>query len=198
MSRKRNTDHETALTAAKSLFWQHGYTGTSTRDIEEQTGLTRFTIQKTYGGKRGLFLDTLDNYLENAETHLLSDIETGDLEDLACWFERLASNDQIPSVDEMGCLVLNSIDEFGREDIEVNERIDRYFKLVEQRFINILSTAVTAKNARLGLDIQSLAIVLIDLLLGVQMVFRARTEDSFARSHACAAATLVRSWKIVE
>ncbi|TDO99537.1 TetR/AcrR family transcriptional regulator [Marinomonas balearica] len=198
MSRKRNTDHETAIIASKRLFWQRGYAATSTREIEEKTGLTRFTIQKTYGGKRGLFLDTLDNYLENAETHILRDAETGDLEDLACWFERLASNDQIPRIDEMGCLVLNSIDEFEREDSEVNERIERYFKFIEKRFVNILSTAVAAKNAQPNLDIQSLAVVLIDLLLGVQMVFRARTEDSFARSHARAAATLIRSWKIAD
>ena len=69
MARKRNTDHDSAVTAALDLFWCQGY-GASTREIESKTGLTRFTLQTAYGGKEGFYLSTVKrkyNLGKNAE-----------------------------------------------------------------------------------------------------------------------------------
>ncbi|MBV1933634.1 MAG: TetR/AcrR family transcriptional regulator [Parvibaculaceae bacterium] len=60
MSRSRKVAPEEAVQAAMEAFWKHGYHELGTRQLEEETGITRFTLQTTYGGKKKLFLNALD------------------------------------------------------------------------------------------------------------------------------------------
>ncbi|MFY0662230.1 MAG: TetR/AcrR family transcriptional regulator [Shimia sp.] len=196
MARKRKADHETAIAGALALFWEKGYTGASTREIEEKTGLTRFTLQTAYGGKEAFFLATLDSYLNNAEAQHFPDAETFTLSDLAEWFESIASEQKIPRVEDAGCLAFNSISQFDRSDPEVNARISRYLETLEGRFAAILTRAAQAGTVQLPQSPEAAAQVLVGLLLGLHSVIKARTEDSMARSYAAAAAGLMRSWEV--
>ena len=87
MARSRKVEPEAALQAAMTAFWQHGYCDLGTRQIEEETGITRFTLQTAYGGKMPLFLKTLDTYLDLFENFTKLDSAHGNLEVLATWFE---------------------------------------------------------------------------------------------------------------
>ncbi len=194
MARKRKADHDTAVAAALELFWAQGYGGASTREIEEKTGLTRFTLQTAYGGKEGFFLDTLDAYLDRAEAHSFPDPETFDLDALAAWFEQLAGSKRIPAIDQTGCLAFNSVSEFGRDNREVNARIERYLGSFEARVRRILQRAVADGQMR-DINTEQMARVLVDLLLGLHVVIKARSDDSMAQKHAKSIAALIRGWK---
>ena len=141
MARNRKVDHETAISGALELFWRKGYEGASTREIEEQTGLTRFTLQTVYGGKEKFFLETLDTYLNNAEDHHFPNSDSFSVDDLADWLESIASDEKIPRIADNGCLAFNAIGQFDRGDAQVNARIERYLVSLETRFYTILSTA---------------------------------------------------------
>ncbi|MEP1209253.1 MAG: TetR/AcrR family transcriptional regulator [Rhizobiaceae bacterium] len=195
MARKRNVDHETVVAAAVDLFWDRGYRGASTREIEERTGLTRFTLQTAYGGKEGFFLDTLDAYLDNAEANHFPKPESFDLEALANWFENLAAEPRIPDRQQNGCLAFNSISEFDRQDTEINKRIERYMACLEQRIEQILQKAVEKGEARRDVDPPQMARILVGLLLGLHVVIKARSDDAVPQLHAKSAADLIRSWK---
>jgi TetR/AcrR family transcriptional repressor of nem operon len=195
MSRPRKADHATAIEAAQGVFWRNGYVGTSTRQIEECSGVTRFTLQTSYGGKQAFFLETLDAYLDKAEAHHLPDPATTDLEGLAIWFEQLSDAARLPEIGDKGCLLLNAISEFERDGGEVDQRIERYFTLLQSRFTQILTNAVDRKENMAGLDPQGKAKVLVSLLLGVSLVNQARTNDTIADSYASAAAAMIREWK---
>jgi TetR/AcrR family transcriptional repressor of nem operon len=195
MSRPRKADHATAIEAAQGVFWRNGYAGTSTRQIEECSGVTRFTLQTSYGGKQAFFLETLDAYLDKAEAHHFPDPATTDLEGLAIWFEQLSDAERLPERGDKGCLLLNAISEFERDGGEVDQRIERYFTLLQSRFTQILTNAVDRKENMAGLDPQGKAKVLVSLLLGVSLVNQARTNDTIADSYASAAAAMIREWK---
>ena len=195
MARNRKTDHDTAVAAALELFWQRGYSGASTREIEEKTGLTRFTLQTAYGGKEGFFLDTLDAYLDNAEQNHFPDPETCDLEALANWFVRLVDCERMPGRDQTGCLAFNSISEFGRDDAEVNKRIERYLTVFEERALAIIGKAAARGELDTALEPQELSRILVNLLLGLHSVIKARSEDSLPRQHAGSIANLILSWR---
>nr|WP_321249679.1 TetR/AcrR family transcriptional regulator C-terminal ligand-binding domain-containing protein [uncultured Ruegeria sp.] len=195
MARKRKTDHDSAVAGALDLFWRRGYHGASTRELEQETGLTRFTLQTTYGGKEKFFLKTLDTYLDNAEARHFPDPDTYSLDDLAGWFRGIASTERMPKIEDAGCLAFNSISSFDRSDPEVNARIERYLTALEGRFAAILSRAKDDGAIRSEADPDEAARVLIGLLLGLHTIMKARTSDQFPRSYAEAAVGLIEGWK---
>ncbi len=195
MARKRKTDHDSAVAGALDLFWRRGYHGASTRDLEQETGLTRFTLQTTYGGKEKFFLKTLDTYLDNAEARHFPDADTCTLDDLGDWFKGIASIDRMPKIEDAGCLAFNSISAFARSDPEVNARIERYLTALEGRFAAILSLAKKDGAIRSEVDPPEAARVLISLLLGLHTIMKARTSDQFPQTYADAAAGLIDGWK---
>lgn len=196
MSRPRKSDHASAVQAAKQAFMRNGFAGTSTRQIEECSGLTRFTLQTTYGGKMPFFLEVLDAYLDGAEAKFFPDPATTDLEGLAVWFERLSAPDIMPTIGDKGCMVLNTIEEFKRDGDQVDLRIDRYFEVLQGRFSQIIGTAKDQKVIADDTDPQERAKILISLLLGISLTIRARTDDAAPHGYTSAAAALIRGWRI--
>jgi len=142
MPRSRKVDHSTVIDAAQAVFWDHGYQGASTRQIEERTGLTRFTLQTVYGGKEAFFLETLDAYMDRAEVEYLPDPNSTSIEGLAQWFERRADPQVMPLIGAQGCLLLNAVTEFDRDGGEIDDRIAHYFEVLHNRFAQILAKAV--------------------------------------------------------
>ncbi|WP_170766090.1 TetR family transcriptional regulator C-terminal domain-containing protein [Ruegeria lacuscaerulensis] len=195
MARKRKTDHDSTVAGALDLFWRRGYHGASTRELEQQTGLTRFTLQTTYGGKEKFFLKILDTYLDNAEAQHFPDPDTYSLDDLANWIRGIASPERMPKIEDAGCLAFNSISSFDRSDPEVNVRIERYLTSLEGRFAAILSRAKGDVAIRSEVDPDEAARVLIGLLLGLHTIMKARTSDQFPQSYAEAAVGLIEGWK---
>ena len=196
MSRSRKVDHSTVIDAAQSVFWDHGYQGTSTRQIEERTGLTRFTLQTTYGGKESFFLQTLDAYLDQAEVGFLPDPDKTDLETLASWIEGRSDPAVMPMIGAKGCLLLNSIAEFDRDGGEIDDRIARYFDVLEVRLTKILTRSIADGEMDQSLDPQEKAKLLISLLMGLAMTIKARPNDEFAKPYTEAAATMIRQWRV--
>ena len=195
MSRPRKTDHATAVQAARQTFMRHGFAGTSTRQIEDCTGLTRFTLQTSYGGKLSFFLEVLDAYLDGAEANFFPDPATTDLEGLAVWFEHLSVPDAMPKMGDKGCMLLNTIEEFKRDGDQIDLRIDRYFDALEGRFSQIVAKAADQKVIADDTDPEERAKILISLLLGISVAIRARTNDAAPQSYTSAAAAMIRGWR---
>jgi TetR/AcrR family transcriptional repressor of nem operon len=196
MARPRKSNHASAVEAAKSAFLRKGYAGTSTRQIEECSGVTRFTLQTTYGGKLLFFLEVLDAYLDRAEVCYFPDPVTTDLEGLALWFERLSAADAMPKIGDKGCMLLSSIDEFKRGGSDIDERIDRYFAAIQDRFSLIIANAVDRKEIAADANPKDKAALLVSLLLGISIAVRARTHDDAVLPYTSAAATMIRSWRV--
>lgn len=55
-------DRETVLEKAKDLFWQKGFLGTSTRELQDVLDMRPGSIYAAFGSKSGLFQDVLRHY----------------------------------------------------------------------------------------------------------------------------------------
>jgi len=194
MSRHRNTDPDSALKSCQALFWERGYAGLGTRQIEEETGLTRFTLQTNYGGKKTLFLQAVDAYLDSMETNFLPNAAAGSLEELANWFERRVDPAFMPGVGCHGCLMLNSIIEFHGEDVDINLRADRFFSMVRDRFRELLKTAKRRGVLVTNFDVDKKAELLLGISLSMNVVIRAARDNSAGEDLATAAASMIRDW----
>lgn len=64
MGRPQAFDRPAVVRAARGVFWEHGFEGTSVPDLEAATGLSRSSIYNAFGSKRGLFDDVVQSYLD--------------------------------------------------------------------------------------------------------------------------------------
>ncbi len=194
MARARKATHEAVLEAAESLFFQDGYTGVSTRQIEEKTGLTRFTLQTSYGGKKALFLNTLDCYLEHLVHSYLPSTDSNVLESLADWFEHQTRPENRPGPNAQGCLIINTMTEFERGDPDTDTRIEMYFIELRKCFGGILSKGIALGEVDPDLDVAAKTELLVATVLGMNMMLRAGNHPSAARSMGLSIGGMIREW----
>lgn len=124
--RPRNFDESQVLETAMTVFWERGYDGTSVRELEQATGLGRQSLYNAFGGKQALFRACLVHYEQthsarmtaclSAEGSPLSAIERL----FGAWRAAAAAPCQ-------GCLLLNTLAEFGGRDPEVLAVVERVF-----------------------------------------------------------------------
>lgn len=195
MARSRKIDANAAMEAATAMFWKHGYCSLGTRQLEEETGITRFTLQTTYGGKMALFLNTLDAYLDQFETSVLIQGAARDLDGVASLFETRVDPDFMPGQSCYGCLVLNSAIEFGFSNEDVNQRISRYLAILRNSFRRGLTQTLRHDNPAARQDIDQKVEILVSAALGLNVIVRAATDNRAGQDMAKSIAGMVRSWR---
>jgi AcrR family transcriptional regulator len=62
LGRPREFDRDDALRAAATLFWQHGYSGTSTRSLGTSLGISSSSLYAAFGSKAELFDEAVRTY----------------------------------------------------------------------------------------------------------------------------------------
>ncbi|MDJ0977168.1 MAG: TetR/AcrR family transcriptional regulator [Erythrobacter sp.] len=128
MPRAKSFEREEAIELAKKVFWKHGYNTLGIRGIEQKTGLGRFAINNQFGGKEGLLLGALEQYLADGDGYILEPLREGqDLSAVEAVIMSLveeADDSYLP----YGCLVLNTvIENSSRPSEKVKERTDEFY-----------------------------------------------------------------------
>ena len=194
MARTKKVAPDTALIAAVKLFWKVGYHSASTRMIEQETGITRFTLQTSYGGKKALFLKALDHYLDLFDTYLLPDLQAGTPEAIASWFETGPRPQGLEDMLGQGCLMINSITEFASSDSDVMARSERFYVMMRTAFRNALDMAQKAQTIRDDIDIDHSAELLLANAVALHIALRSSVPSAQTDKLRAAAGTLVREW----
>ncbi|HZY67703.1 MAG TPA: helix-turn-helix domain-containing protein [Devosia sp.] len=153
MARARAFDTDTVLWAAANLFRQRGYRNVTIPDLAEATGLVSGSIYNAFGDKAGLFRAALRHYVTGfvqprLERHAGEGARLEDLEQL------FLSVLEAPLDDGGGCLVNNSIIEFGSADPLAREDLAGTLDLVREGIASVLQRelppeAVAAATVRL-------------------------------------------------
>ncbi|GLY03039.1 MULTISPECIES: TetR/AcrR family transcriptional regulator [Actinoplanes] len=94
--RPRAFDRDLALREAARLFWQHGYSGTSTRTLTSALGISSSSLYAAFGTKAALFDEAVRTYALR----------------YSAIYERAVAEPSIGRVVER--VLLDSITEFGR------------------------------------------------------------------------------------
>lgn len=182
------------MNAAMELFWTHGFCDLGTRQIEQETGITRFTLQTSYGGKMQLFLTALDAYLDMFEgSELLQGASQG-LEGIAVFFETRGDAEAMPEIACQGCFMLNSMTEFANRDAAINQRTVRYLNLLRQGLRTGLERAKGDGDIAANFDAEGMTEVLLGAALGLNAVIRASEDGDAGQMMATSTARMVRGW----
>jgi TetR/AcrR family transcriptional regulator, transcriptional repressor for nem operon len=141
MARTRTFDREAVLGAAGNAFRQRGYRDVSINELEKVTGLVSGSIYNAFGDKAGLFRAALDFYVHGFVRQRLEAFAGSDarLEDLEGLFLSVL---EPPLADGFGCLVTNSIIEFGNAPGIASEGIAETLDAVRQAIEGVLSREI--------------------------------------------------------
>lgn len=118
MGRRPKYQAEAVLTAAAGLFRAKGFHEVSVEDIVEATGLNRFALYEKFGGKEGLFYETLDYYHQVVvKKGLLGPLykDTASVDTLISRLRVLQRMNLNPDL-RPGCLIVNANIELGGKD----------------------------------------------------------------------------------
>jgi TetR/AcrR family transcriptional repressor of nem operon len=190
-------DPDVALDAAMRQFWAHGFEATSLEDLERATGLSRSSLYNTFGSKRALFARAVGRYLDVLDHQLLGPLESGGhgLADLETFVDRLGSQLDDGAV-VAGCLLTNSLAEFGGRDREVVRQGHAYLDRARRAIAVALSRAVdrgeidpAANTARTEL--------LLGLVLGINIVARSGVGKTDLDALVAAVHRELATWRLM-
>ena len=170
MSRNREYDETAVLAGAMHAFRRKGYVGVSIRDLEAATGLTSGSIYNAFGDKEGLFRAALHFYVVGFVRERLERLAgpASCLEDLE---ELYLSIFRPPLDDGFGCLVTNSMVEFGSADAPASPAIDEVARMLRGSIGDVLAREIGQGAA------VSMTQRLILLYHGLLVMSRARRLD---------------------
>ena len=142
MARPKSFNQDKVLTAAMMCFWRKGYTATSMKDLEAATGLTPGSIYNSFGSKDGLFLDSIDHYVDQVVRYRVKRyLAEGDpLQGIEDYFYEGFRN-KTGAIRE-GCLLINTSTELGPHDETVRKRVRQGMKVAQQGLEDALDRAI--------------------------------------------------------
>ena len=190
--RPRNFDEEQVLDQAMFLFWKKGYEATGVADLERATGLGRQSLYGAFGDKRALFLRIVERYFERVVKPYVVDVLDAPGSGRAN-LERIFEQWQAAAeaAEFHGCLVGNSVPEFGAKDSEMSDVLRRKLELMEAAFMRALRRAKQAGEVNPTLDARATARSLLTIAQGLAVVARVNREPSFVRGVLHAARRLL-------
>lgn len=186
MARTRTFDRDAVLAAAGNAFRQHGYRDASIAELERATGLVSGSIYNAFGDKAGLFRAALAHYVHGFVRHRLSAFAGADagLDELEQLYLSVL---EPPLSDGFGCLVNNSIIEFGNAPGLASEGINETLAMVREAIAQVLAREIGSAAA----EVETMQLVL--LYHGVLTLSRSGTSLDAMRAAVRATFTRLRA-----
>ncbi|WP_395244032.1 TetR/AcrR family transcriptional regulator [Agromyces sp. MMS24-K17] len=181
MARPRQFDEAAVLAAALDVFWSNGYERTSIADLAAATGIANGSLYAAFGSKHALFLRVLDWYCAGRVEIVRDAMATSGSADAAigALFDAIV-DDCAAQPDRRGCLMLNTLAEFGSRDAEVLAVCRRANDGMERAIADRLAGAVPGASV----DVDELAAQVLVVTQGLIQASRLETPAGELRAVA--------------
>lgn len=169
MARPKAFDRDQVLSAATAVFWAKGYEAASTDDLLRAMGISRQSLYDTYGGKRALYLEALARYQADSLATRIATLTRPEspLEGLSDILTAVAA--ESPELRALGCMGVNAICEFGRDDADVNASGAANAGVLQAALVRVLREAKRRGEIDPGLDEPAAARFLQTTLTGLKV-----------------------------
>ncbi len=177
MARYKEFDPEACLEHVMRLFWQKGYQETSMADLVRHSGVQRYGLYETFGGKQELFRRSLDLYLSTiiAQRFVLFERKKPEpsLVEIKQFFRQFIELLNHPS-SFFGCLIINTAVEVESHDEAVVSIVQQYFDRLRRGFKRALKNAKQNDEIAASTDISQVTEFLVGSVLGLTTYARLR------------------------
>lgn len=140
MARPRTFEENDILEKATREFWRRGFTGTSYTHLTRATGLTKASLYNAFGNKEALFIRVLEHYSSASSRENEVQVSAG--ERIRQYILHLADIANDPKGAAIGCLIMNSCVEFGREKTPRAKAAQGQLAAVERHFTQLFEEAI--------------------------------------------------------
>src|SRR5215471_10521298 len=143
MARPRQFDPDQVLERSMHEFWRRGYHDTSVDDLVAATGVQPGSLYNAFpGGKRELFLGSLDRYSNLVVPGKLGALERpgASVAEVRAYFDGLVEDLMSPE-GRMGCLMVNTAIELAAQDSEVGIVVRGHMARLERNTTQALRNA---------------------------------------------------------
>ena len=187
-------DRQHVLASAMDLFWEQGYEATGMTQLLEHVGIGRQSFYNTFGDKRSLYIEALENYGSSCVNDAITLLEApgsplGNVRKLCKAWEEEARD---PSF--RGCMFGNAAAEFGRDDPAIAKCIEAGFDRAEKAFREAFERAKEAGEIPKGTNTRDLARAFVCTAQGLAVMGQIREDKlAFTRSVTRALMALIPS-----
>lgn len=188
MARPRAFDTDEVLTAAMMVFWKNGYEGTTTRMLEEATGVGLRSLFNAFGDKETLFLAILERYHAMVQADVEARFSPPSLGAIEAFFGHMAEPETGPEdIQNLGCLMVNTVFELEKTNAEVRARVEAYRTMWRETFAaSLLASSVSDSDTR--------AEFLVGALWGALSQIKLAGSKAAANGLAMVVVSTVKSW----
>jgi TetR/AcrR family transcriptional repressor of nem operon len=177
MARPREFDETTVLDAAIQCFWMRGFEATSVRDLADKAGITGASLYNAFGGKRSLYRQALDRYVDRSFGDRVKRFETSlpPRQAIGAFFEEIIER-SLSDPQRKGCMLVNSAMEVAPHDPEFQKAIAGILTRVEAFFCRCVEAGQRDGTIATSQPAKDLARLLLGILVGIRVLARARSE----------------------
>jgi TetR/AcrR family transcriptional regulator, transcriptional repressor for nem operon len=177
MGRPREFDDRAALDAAIQCFWRRGYEATSVRELSASMGICGTSLYNAFGGKRALFVEALEHYLDRTTRARIRRLESSlPPKQAVCAFIQEVIERSLADRERRGCFLINSALEVAPHDRELGTAIAARLGEIEDFFHRSIVSAQAAGDVPKTRDAHDLARLLLGVLLSVRVLARAKPD----------------------
>ena len=189
MPRPRGFDENEVLGCAMRMFWRRGYEGTTTRAIQDETGVGIRSLANTFGEKDEFFVRALRMYREMAEGILDQVFAEPGVEAIVAFFTGMGiPTEDADDVRNAGCLMVNTTFELTRTSPAIREEVETYRAMFRERFRDALEADGIA-------DADTRAEFLVGALWGALSQIRLTGTTAAAKPMTDVVIATVRGWR---
>jgi TetR/AcrR family transcriptional regulator, transcriptional repressor for nem operon len=172
-------NEELALTSAKDVFWQKGFSATSMQDLVDAMQISRQSLYDTYGNKEELFLKCLNQYQQNAACAASSFLtyKVSLKETLANFFFYYI-DDIVSDKTHKGCFMLNTLVELVPENKDAKKVIFKNYDELESAFMKLFLDAKNHSDLHSTFTAEELATHFITSLHGLRLVGKVKKDKA--------------------
>lgn len=195
MVRKKSYDRDEAVGKAMHAFWERGFSNLGVREIEQRTGINRFALQTEFGGKGGLFVESLNAYLDLSRQTALKHLQTGGLDAIEAFFRSL-THEETDDPRNAGCLMVNTvIENADLKLVDVQDLTRSHYEGMQTQLERALREAQDQGEITVGFDIPSAAVTLLTLAMGMEVYIRMNGSVDAARPQGAFVEQLINGWR---
>ncbi|WP_147112658.1 TetR/AcrR family transcriptional regulator [Tateyamaria sp. syn59] len=178
MPRPKSYDRQDAIAKAGEAFWEHGFQNLGVRELEQLTGINQFAIRSEFGGKEGLYLETLTFYCDAAITSEMAPMKTGGIPEIIDFFQGLVTPGSATSSD-WGCLIVNTGIENARiQSPRLEAVVNAYWAALEDHFLNALENEKRGQGGQVTFTPPTLAASLVPAVMGIHAQNRSLQDQT--------------------
>ena len=190
MGRAKAFEVDQALDVALDYFWQHGYRGTSVRDLAAEIGIGSASLYHAFHGKRALFVRALERYLDRTTRERIGRLERSLPPKRAV--QAFVSEVVERSLrDRRGCFLVNSALEVAPHEPALRSEIAARLGEIEAFFRRSVKAAQKEGSVPRQRGAAGIARHLLAVVLGCRVLARTKPDPRLLRGAARSALALL-------